>query len=48
MAAEIEAKPVALLGARKAADELLALDNGHAAPALGEVQRCCEASRTGP
>jgi hypothetical protein len=48
VAAEIETEPVALLGAREAADELFALDNRHAAPALGEEQRGGQASRTGP
>ena len=48
MAAEIEPEPVALLGAREAADELLALENDHAATALRKVQRGGQAGRTGP
>jgi hypothetical protein len=39
MAAQVETKTVALLGAGEATDERLALDHGHAATALREVQR---------
>jgi hypothetical protein len=48
VAAQIEAKAVALLGPRETADERLALEHGHAATALHEVQRSGQAGRAGP
>ena len=48
VAAQIEAETVAFLGPREAADERLALENGHAATALHEVQRGGQAGRAGP
>ena len=48
MAAEIEPETVALLGAREASDELLALEHDHAATALRKVQRRRQAGRTSP
>ena len=48
MAALTEPEPVALLGASEAADELLALQNDHAAAALGEMQRGSQTGWSGP
>src|SRR5207247_3116451 len=47
-AAEVHLDPVDLLGPREPADEVLALEHGHAATAPGEVQRCGEAGGTRP
>ena len=48
MAAQIEPETVAFLGAREAADEVLALEHDHAATALRQVQRRRQAGRAGP